>query len=87
MTTPKLREGAEDIIECQSFYSCKHLQDCDRQAGVCQHWTAPEVYCYEMGFETGAKWALSNLHNLLEPRDMPIINGKRVAIVEVEGEK
>jgi hypothetical protein len=35
-------------------------------------------------YTEGAFWALNNLHKLLEPRDQPRVNGKRVAIVEVE---
>ena len=37
-------------------------------------------------FIAGAEWALDNLHELLKPREMPVINGKKVAIIEVEDE-
>lgn len=34
--------------------------------------------------QQAVEWTLFNLHLLLEPRDQPRVNGKRVAIVEVE---
>jgi hypothetical protein len=40
----------------------------------------------EDNFCAGAEWALDNLHKLLKPREVPVINGKKVAIIEVEDE-
>lgn len=33
--------------------------------------------------QQAVEWTLNNLDKLLEPRDQPLVNGKRVAIVEV----
>ena len=64
MTQPKLREGAEKLVEQQAETLVEGLM--------------------RAGFGIGVLWTLNNLHLLLEPRDQPLVNGKRVAIVEVE---
>ena len=63
MTQPKLREGAEKLVEQQAERLAEGLM--------------------RAGFGVGVLWALANLHKLLEPREQPLVNGKRVAIVEV----
>ncbi len=72
MTQPKLRDGVPGILSIRAV----------------EYATDDSVYDIEaeQAFMDGAYWALANLHLLLEPRDVPIINGKRVAIVEAENE-
>ncbi len=78
MSTPKLREGAMGIIDNASESHAGHVWD---KTG-----DSHSQFSEQDGFITGARWALANLDKLLEPRQAPLVNGKRVAFVEVEGE-
>jgi hypothetical protein len=73
MTQPKLREGAMKLVarKAVAYVDGDNTED-----------SLP----IEGAYLDGAAWALNNLHKLLEPREAPLVNGKRVAIVEVEGE-
>lgn len=79
MTQPKLREGYLDLIYNKS---CEFVDDYDELFGT-QHSQISDAGVRRVIFMTAAKWTLNNLHLLLEPRDQPLVNGKRVAIVEV----
>lgn len=46
--------------------------------------TDGEAILIEGAYSDGARWVLANLHKLLEPSEQPLVNGKRVAFVEVE---
>jgi len=71
MSAPKLREGAEKLLAKWAVEYAKN-----------------DVTSFEpeneQAFLDGGLRVLANLHLLLEPREAPLVNGKRVAIVEVE---
>lgn len=80
MNKPKLREGAERLI---TALADKQVSDDYKRAGVSAN-ADGQFWVHKADVIIGIKLALANLHKLLEPREQPLVNGKRVAIVEVE---
>lgn len=82
MTQPKLREGAYELMLSKSRELIKDSNELISGVNWKDECFTPNDM-QQVSFIVGAEWALRNLHLLLEPRDQPLVNGKRVAIVEV----
>lgn len=77
---PELREGAIELMNRMARdYMDAEYRSCGCVPNNDGHWLSRVER-----IKKGMLLALNNLPQLLKPREVPVINGKKVAIIEVE---